>query len=62
MGLFQIGVTFFEYAAWIYSGMSAVSLRKTAHHHTKPNSFTDFTDPLADLMISGKGYMFGTRV
>jgi hypothetical protein len=24
MPLFQIGVTFFEYAAWIYSGMSAV--------------------------------------
>jgi hypothetical protein len=25
MPLFQIGVTFFEYAGWIYSGMSAVS-------------------------------------
>ena len=25
MPLFQIGVTFFEYAAWIYSGMSAVA-------------------------------------
>jgi hypothetical protein len=24
MPLFQIGVTFFEYAAWLYSGMSAV--------------------------------------
>ena len=24
MPLFQIGVTFFEYAVWIYSGMSAV--------------------------------------
>jgi hypothetical protein len=26
MPLFQIGVTFFEYAAWIYSGMSAVTV------------------------------------
>jgi hypothetical protein len=24
ISLFQIGVTFFEYAAWLYSGMSAV--------------------------------------
>jgi hypothetical protein len=25
MPLFQIGVTFFEYVAWIYSDMSAMS-------------------------------------
>jgi hypothetical protein len=30
MPLFQIGVTFFEYVAWLYSGMSAVWCIKSA--------------------------------
>ena len=32
MPLFQIGVTFFEYAAWIYSGMSAVNFNHLQSH------------------------------
>jgi hypothetical protein len=50
MPLFQIGVTFFEYATWIYSDMSAVLLKQ--YPKIRQNEYTDLLNSVLSINVN----------